>query len=72
LLLRTSRHLRGGQLQDGLKNGSACNINELIASHAALLDQLDHGQQPLPVLGEERGQLLLRGDAYQIPSNLSK
>ena len=46
-------------MQDGLKNGTSCDVNELVAGHAALLDQLYHRQKPLPILGEERGQFLL-------------
>src|ERR1019366_7922734 len=59
LLLRASRYLRGGQLQHRLKDGASGDIDELIAGHPALLDQIYHRQQPLPVLGEERSQLLL-------------
>jgi hypothetical protein len=59
LLRRTARYLRGRKLQNGLEDGSAGDIDELVAGHPALLDQIYHGQKPLPVLGEERGQLLL-------------
>jgi len=58
LLAPASRHLRGGQLQQRLKHGSASDIDELIAGDAALLDQFHHRQQALPVLGQECGQLL--------------
>jgi len=58
LLLWTSRHLSGGQLQDGLEDGSSCHVNQLIAGHAALFDQIHHRQKALAVLGEEGGQFL--------------
>jgi len=47
--------LRGGQLQHRLKDGASGNIDDLIAGHPALLDQIQHRQQRLPVLGKERG-----------------
>jgi hypothetical protein len=47
-LLWPSRHLDGGQLQHGLKNGSAYDINELVAGYPALLDQFHHGQKTCP------------------------
>jgi hypothetical protein len=59
LLRRTSRGLHGRQLQDGLNGRSPGDVDQLVAGQLALLDQIHHGQKPLPVLDQEAGQLLL-------------
>src|SRR5215469_15431968 len=61
LLRRPSRHLLSRQLQDRLDGGAPGNVDQFVAGPLALLDQIDHGQQQLPVPGEKLGQLLFIG-----------
>ena len=61
LLRRTSRGLDGRKLQHGLNGRSSGDVDQLVAGHLALLDQIHHGQKPLPVLDQETGQFLLVG-----------
>jgi len=36
-----------------LDRGASCNIDQFVAGHLALLDEIHHGQQQLPALGEK-------------------
>ena len=61
LLRRTSGGLHRRQLQNGLDGGSSGDVDQLAAGQLALLDQIHHGQKPLPILDQEAGQLLFVG-----------
>src|SRR5262249_14734304 len=58
LLERPSCHLLSRQLQDRLDRGASGNIDQLVAGPLALLDQIDHRQQHLAILGENLGRRL--------------
>lgn len=45
------------QLQHGLNRGSSGHVDQLVAGHPALLDQIHHRQQLLPVFRKELAQL---------------
>jgi hypothetical protein len=38
---------------------SSGNLDQLVAGHLALLDQIHHGQKTVPILDQEPGQFLL-------------
>jgi len=59
LLLRAARGLHGRKLQHGLNGRSSGDVDQFVAGHLALLDQIHHGQQRLPILGQKAGQFLL-------------
>jgi hypothetical protein len=61
LLRRSPGYLCGGQLQDGLNGGASGHVDQFVAGHLALLDQIDHRQHPLPVVGQKLGQFALVG-----------
>jgi hypothetical protein len=46
-------------LQHGLDGGSAGQVDQIVAGHLALRDQIYHGQKRLPVLDQEAGQFLV-------------
>jgi hypothetical protein len=41
-----------------LDGGAAGHVDQLVTGHLALLDQIHHGQQSLPVLDQKAGQFL--------------
>jgi hypothetical protein len=57
LLPWSSGGLLRRQLQHGLNRGSSGHIHQLVAGYSALLDQIHHGHQVLPIPGKERAQL---------------
>jgi hypothetical protein len=59
LLRRTSCRLARRQLQHSLNGGASGYIDQFVTGQSALLDQIDHGHEKLPVLGQKPGQLLL-------------
>ncbi|MFP5233650.1 MAG: hypothetical protein ACLGQX_13655 [Acidobacteriota bacterium] len=59
LLRRAACGLHGGQLQYGLNGRPASYVVQTIAGQLALRNQIYHGQQRLPALGRENGQILL-------------
>jgi len=60
-LLAWPGHLLRRQPQHRLDRGASRNIDQFVAGHLALLDQIHHGQQQLPALGEKLGQLVFVG-----------
>jgi hypothetical protein len=40
-----------------LDRSASCNIDQFVAGHLALLNEIHHGQQQLPALAEKLGQL---------------
>jgi len=58
-LLRRSGDLRGRKFQHGFDAGTAHHVDELIDGHAAVLDQIHHGQQGLAVADQKLGELAL-------------
>src|SRR5678809_358957 len=60
-LLAWPGHLLRRQSQHRLDRGPSRNIDQFVAGHLALLDEIHHGQQQLPALGEKLGQLLFVG-----------
>src|ERR1017187_3353043 len=59
LLRRTSCRLARRQLQHSLNGGTPGYIDQFVTGQPALLDQIDHGHEKLPALGQKSGQLLL-------------
>jgi hypothetical protein len=59
LLGGASGRLAGRKLQHGLDGGAAGYVDQLVAGHPALLDQIHHVQQKLPAPGQKPSQLLL-------------
>jgi hypothetical protein len=57
LLRRTSCRLARRQLQYSLNRGPPGHVNQFVTGQSALLDQIHHGQQYLPILGQKSGQL---------------
>jgi hypothetical protein len=37
--------------------GSSGHVDQLVAGHSAVLDQIYHGQKVLPIVGEELAQI---------------
>ena len=60
-LLAWPGHLLRRQPQHCLDRGAPCHIDQFVAGHLALLDEIHHGQQQLPALAEKLGQLLFVG-----------
>ena len=55
-LLLGAGDLGGAHEQDGLDGGPAHDVDEVIDGGLGVLDQVEHGQQELAVLGEETGE----------------
>jgi hypothetical protein len=51
LLLRAACGLDGRKLQHGLNGRSSGDVDQFVTGQLALLDQIRHGQQRLPVPG---------------------